>query len=133
MQMLNNNSCGHLLIQSTDIEVDENGTLDLSMNKNRNRDKVTTHSSLGTTPESPPSYLNSILITPQYYQALCEQEGWVSPVNYSKAQIEKEEDKEVTKKYFSLVIYVVCNKLLLRGALMLNVNFVVEPFAVCCE
>ncbi|XP_055490062.1 suppression of tumorigenicity 18 protein isoform X2 [Leucoraja erinacea] len=83
-----------LSTKSTDIEVDENGTLDLSMNKNRNRDKVTTHSSLGTTPESPPSYLNSILITPQYYQALCEQEGWVSPVNYSKAQIEKEEDKE---------------------------------------
>ncbi|XP_078254667.1 suppression of tumorigenicity 18 protein [Rhinoraja longicauda] len=83
-----------LSTKSTGIEVDENGTLDLSMNKNRNRDKVTTLSSLGNTPESPPSYLNSILITPQYYQALCEQEGWVSPVNYSKAQMEKEEDKE---------------------------------------
>ncbi|XP_078073103.1 suppression of tumorigenicity 18 protein [Mustelus asterias] len=78
----------------TDIEVDENGTLDLSMNKNRNRDKVATVISAVTTPESPPSYLNSILITPQYYQALCEQEGWDAPVNYTKAQIHKEEEKE---------------------------------------
>ncbi|XP_072323883.1 suppression of tumorigenicity 18 protein isoform X1 [Scyliorhinus torazame] len=78
----------------TDIEVDENGTLDLSMNKNRNRDKVATVISALTTPESPPSYLNSILITPQYYQALCEQEGWDAPVNYTKAQIHKEEEKE---------------------------------------
>ncbi|XP_072898629.1 suppression of tumorigenicity 18 protein isoform X1 [Hemitrygon akajei] len=83
-----------LSAKNTDIEVDENGTLDLSLNKNRNRDKVTTCSSAVTTPESPPPYLNSILITPQYYQALCEQEGWDAPVNYTKAQIQKEEDKE---------------------------------------
>ncbi|XP_043544249.1 suppression of tumorigenicity 18 protein isoform X1 [Chiloscyllium plagiosum] len=83
-----------LSTKNTDIEVDENGTLDLSMNKNRNRDKVATVISAASTPESPPSYLNSILITPQYYQALCEQEGWDTPVNYTKAQIRKEEEKE---------------------------------------
>ncbi|XP_069777608.1 suppression of tumorigenicity 18 protein isoform X2 [Narcine bancroftii] len=83
-----------LSTQNTDIEVDENGTLDLSMNKNRHRDKVATLSSAVITPESPPPYLNSILITPQYYQALCEQEGWEAPVNYTKVQIHKEEDKQ---------------------------------------
>ncbi|XP_067887930.1 suppression of tumorigenicity 18 protein isoform X5 [Heterodontus francisci] len=83
-----------LSTKNTDIEVDENGTLDLSMNKNRNRDKIVTVSSAVATPESSPSYRNSILITPQYYQALCEQEGWDAPVNYTKAQIHKEEEKE---------------------------------------
>ncbi|XP_048385828.1 suppression of tumorigenicity 18 protein isoform X3 [Stegostoma tigrinum] len=83
-----------LSTKNIDIEVDENGTLDLSMNKNRNRDKVATLISAASTPEPPLSYLNSILITPQYYQALCKQEGWDTPVNYTKAQIHNEEEKE---------------------------------------
>ncbi|XP_042188344.1 suppression of tumorigenicity 18 protein isoform X3 [Callorhinchus milii] len=83
-----------LSTKNADIEVDENGTLDLSMNKQRHRDKVAPMTSTLPTPNCSPSYLNSILITPQYYQALCEQEGWDAPVNYTKAQMHQEEEKE---------------------------------------
>uniref|UniRef100_W5MFA3 ST18 C2H2C-type zinc finger transcription factor n=1 Tax=Lepisosteus oculatus TaxID=7918 RepID=W5MFA3_LEPOC len=78
------------------IEVDENGTLDLSMKKNRDRVKAPPVVPLGIalpTPESSPSKSGSIRVTPAFYQALCEQEGWDTPLNYSKAHIIR--DKEV--------------------------------------
>ncbi|KAL8182153.1 UNVERIFIED_CONTAM: Suppression of tumorigenicity 18 protein [Gekko kuhli] len=80
-----------------DIEVDENGTLDLSMKKNRNQEKVTHLNSTTAavpTPSSSPFKTGSILINTTFYQALCEKEGWDMPINYSKTQGRKEEEKE---------------------------------------
>ncbi|KAK6492017.1 suppression of tumorigenicity 18 protein-like [Huso huso] len=81
------------------IEVDENGTLDLSMKRNRVHEKVPPVLPLETvpsTPESSPSKTGIILVTPAFYQALCEQEGWDTPVNYSKAHqlIDKEKEEQ---------------------------------------
>ncbi|XP_041103490.1 suppression of tumorigenicity 18 protein-like isoform X3 [Polyodon spathula] len=80
------------------IEVDENGTLDLSMKRNRVHEKVPPVLPLETvpsTPKSSPSKTGIILVTPAFYQALCEREGWDTPVNYSKAHklIDKEKEE----------------------------------------
>lgn len=87
-----------LACQGADIEVDENGTLDLSMKKNRNQEKLThLNSSTATvpTPSSSPFKTGNILVNTTFYQALCEKEGWDMPINYSKTQGRKEEEKEV--------------------------------------
>ncbi|MBN3304763.1 ST18 protein, partial [Amia calva] len=79
------------------IEVDENGTLDLSMKKNRDRVKAPPMVPLGTalpTPEASPSKSGSIRVTPAFYQALCEQEGWDTPLNYSKAHIIRDNEQD---------------------------------------
>ncbi|MGH0131283.1 UNVERIFIED_CONTAM: hypothetical protein FKN15_046238 [Acipenser sinensis] len=86
-------------IKDVFIEVDENGTLDLSMKRNRVHEKVPPVLPLETvpsTPESSPSKTGIILVTPAFYQALCEQEGWDTPVNYSKAHqlIDKEKEEQ---------------------------------------
>uniref|UniRef100_A0A8D0GSL8 ST18 C2H2C-type zinc finger transcription factor n=1 Tax=Sphenodon punctatus TaxID=8508 RepID=A0A8D0GSL8_SPHPU len=86
-----------LSAKGSEIEVDENSTLDLSMKKNRNQDKVTPLTSSNTavpTPSSSPFKTSSILVNAAFYQALCEQEGWDTPINYSKTQGRKEEEKE---------------------------------------
>nr|XP_014344444.1 PREDICTED: suppression of tumorigenicity 18 protein isoform X2 [Latimeria chalumnae] len=85
------------LSKNTTIEVDENGTLDLSMKKNRNQDQatpVTTISSSVSASDSSPIKPSSILVTAAFYQALCEQEGWDMPINYSKTNMKKDESKE---------------------------------------
>ncbi|XP_035286914.1 suppression of tumorigenicity 18 protein isoform X4 [Anguilla anguilla] len=75
------------------IEVDENGTLDLSMKKNRERVKA-----VPTVPSgealTPPSKSGSLRITPSFYQALCEQEGWDTPLNFSKAHTAQDKEKD---------------------------------------
>uniref|UniRef100_H3AIQ4 ST18 C2H2C-type zinc finger transcription factor n=1 Tax=Latimeria chalumnae TaxID=7897 RepID=H3AIQ4_LATCH len=89
------------LSKNTTIEVDENGTLDLSMKKNRNQDQatpVTTISSSVSASDSSPIKPSSILVTAAFYQALCEQEGWDMPINYSKTNMKKDESKEVSKE-----------------------------------
>ncbi|XP_063182928.1 suppression of tumorigenicity 18 protein [Chroicocephalus ridibundus] len=86
-----------LSAKGADIEVDENGTLDLSMKKNRSQDKVmplTSSSTALPTPSSSPFKTSSILVNAAFYQALCEQEGWDTPINYSKTHGRKEEEKE---------------------------------------
>nr|XP_060631280.1 suppression of tumorigenicity 18 protein isoform X5 [Anolis sagrei ordinatus] len=86
-----------LSAKGTDIEVDENGTLDLSMKKNRNQEKFTPLTSSSTTvptPSSSPFKTGSILVNATFYQALCEKEGWDTPINYSKSHGRKEEEKE---------------------------------------
>uniref|UniRef100_A0ACB8FDP1 Suppression of tumorigenicity 18 protein n=1 Tax=Sphaerodactylus townsendi TaxID=933632 RepID=A0ACB8FDP1_9SAUR len=91
--------------KGTDIEVDENGTLDLSMKKNRSQEKVAhlnTSSATVPTPSSSPFKTSSILVNATFYQALCEKEGWDMPINYSKTQGRKEEEKEV---FFSLSVH----------------------------
>uniref|UniRef100_G3WFR3 ST18 C2H2C-type zinc finger transcription factor n=2 Tax=Sarcophilus harrisii TaxID=9305 RepID=G3WFR3_SARHA len=81
----------------TEIQVDENGTLDLSMKKNRILDKATPltspHISIPTSSSSP-FKTRSLLVNAAFYQALCEQEGWDTPINYSKTHEKKEEEKE---------------------------------------
>ncbi|KAK7945512.1 hypothetical protein WMY93_001240 [Mugilogobius chulae] len=84
------------------IEVDENGTLDLSMKKSKEQQQPKTPSKLP--PEELPSPLDtsamvksgSMLISPAFYKPLCERDSWEShfPVNFSKPHIlqDKEED-----------------------------------------
>nr|XP_028592813.1 suppression of tumorigenicity 18 protein isoform X3 [Podarcis muralis]XP_028592814.1 suppression of tumorigenicity 18 protein isoform X3 [Podarcis muralis]XP_028592815.1 suppression of tumorigenicity 18 protein isoform X3 [Podarcis muralis] len=86
-----------LSAKGADIEVDENGTLDLSMKKNRHQEKGTPLTSFSTTvptPASSPFKTGSILVNATFYQALCEKEGWDTPINYSKSQARKGEEKE---------------------------------------
>ncbi|XP_021528573.2 suppression of tumorigenicity 18 protein isoform X1 [Aotus nancymaae] len=83
--------------KGTEIEVDENGTLDLSMKKNRILDKAAPLTSSNTsipTPSSSPFKTSSILVNAAFYQALCDQEGWDTPINYSKTHGKTEEEKE---------------------------------------
>ncbi|XP_031980984.1 suppression of tumorigenicity 18 protein isoform X2 [Corvus moneduloides] len=93
-----------LSAKGAEIEVDENGTLDLSMKKNRSQDKVmplTSSSTALPTPSSSPFKASSILVNAAFYQALCEQEGWDTPINYSKTHGRKEEEKEFYKRFSS--------------------------------
>ncbi|XP_072297782.1 suppression of tumorigenicity 18 protein isoform X5 [Eucyclogobius newberryi] len=82
------------------IEVDENGTLDLSMKKSKEHPKAPSKLPC----EELPSPLDaaamvksgSVLVSPAFYKPLCERDSWEShfPVNFSKPHIlqEKEED-----------------------------------------
>nr|KAF6426884.1 ST18 C2H2C-type zinc finger transcription factor [Molossus molossus] len=86
-----------LYAKGAEIEVDENGTLDLSMKKNRIPDKAAPLTSSNTsipTPSSSPFKTSSILVNAAFYQALCDQEGWDAPINYSKTHGKTEEEKE---------------------------------------
>ena len=81
-----------------EIEVYENGTLDLSMKKNRIHDKSippTSSPTTITTPSSSPFNASSLLVNAAFYQALSDQEGWNVPINYSKSHGKTEEEKEV--------------------------------------
>uniref|UniRef100_A0A673XD70 ST18 C2H2C-type zinc finger transcription factor n=1 Tax=Salmo trutta TaxID=8032 RepID=A0A673XD70_SALTR len=73
------------------IEVDENGTLDLSMKKGREV-KAPPQVPLGDATQSPPEstlskQAGSVHISPAFYQALCERDTWDTPLNFSKAQV----------------------------------------------
>ncbi|XP_066481160.1 suppression of tumorigenicity 18 protein [Tiliqua scincoides] len=94
---IHSNKPQSLSAKGADIEVDENGTLDLSMKKNRTQDKfipLTSSTTMVPTPSSSPFKSGSILVNATFYQALCEKEGWDTPINYSKSQGRKEEEKE---------------------------------------
>ncbi|XP_044101544.1 suppression of tumorigenicity 18 protein isoform X2 [Neovison vison] len=83
--------------KGAEIEVDENGTLDLSLKKNRILDKAAPLTSSNTsipTPSTSPFKTSSILVNAAFYQALCDQEGWDTPINYSKTHGKTEEEKE---------------------------------------
>nr|XP_057924379.1 suppression of tumorigenicity 18 protein isoform X4 [Doryrhamphus excisus] len=81
------------------IEVDENGTLDLSMKKNKENSKAHTKT---PSDEAPPSLESAVvkggrvLISPAFSHPLCERDSWDSPipVNFSKAHVlhDNEED-----------------------------------------
>uniref|UniRef100_A0A3P9HIN8 ST18 C2H2C-type zinc finger transcription factor n=2 Tax=Oryzias latipes TaxID=8090 RepID=A0A3P9HIN8_ORYLA len=83
------------------IEVDENGTLDLSMKRCKENGKAqsrTPPEAPLSPPESAMAKGGSVLIGPAFYQPLCERDSWESslPVHYSKAHIlqDKEDDYE---------------------------------------
>ncbi|XP_074544752.1 suppression of tumorigenicity 18 protein isoform X3 [Halichoeres trimaculatus] len=72
------------------IEVDENGTLDLSMKKCKENVKTQAKTPLDdplSPSESSVAKGGSVLISPAFYQPLCERDSWESPVpvNFSKA------------------------------------------------
>lgn len=70
------------------IEVDENGTLDLSMKKCKENVKAPTKApldeSLATSESAAMAKGGSVLISPAFYQPMCERDSWESPVNFSK-------------------------------------------------
>lgn len=81
------------------IEVDENGTLDLSMKKCKENAKAQTKAPLDESlppSESAMAKGGSVLISPAFYQPLCDRDSWESPVNFSKAH--GLHDAEVKKK-----------------------------------
>lgn len=86
------------LTQDGLIEVDENGTLDLSMKKNRDSAKAPPPAPPGEslpTPASSPTKSASVRGTPAFFQALCEQDTWDTPLNYSK--VHAAPDREVKR------------------------------------
>ncbi|KAK2822509.1 hypothetical protein Q5P01_022574 [Channa striata] len=81
------------------IEVDENGTLDLSMKKCKENVKAQTKTppeELLSPPESTAAKGGSVLISPAFYQPLCERDGWESsiPVNFSKAHVLQDNEQD---------------------------------------
>uniref|UniRef100_A0A8C5MJC5 Myelin transcription factor 1 domain-containing protein n=1 Tax=Leptobrachium leishanense TaxID=445787 RepID=A0A8C5MJC5_9ANUR len=86
-----------LSAKAAEIEVDENGTLDLSMKKNRFHEKSGYLSSTypTITAASSPLKTSSILVNAAFYKALCEKEGWDSPINYSKIHGKGGEEREM--------------------------------------
>ncbi|XP_075339339.1 suppression of tumorigenicity 18 protein isoform X1 [Odontesthes bonariensis] len=81
------------------IEVDENGTLDLSMKKSKENGKAQTKpppDDLLSPPESNAAKGGSMLISPAFYQPLCERDSWENaiPVNFSKAHILQDKEQE---------------------------------------
>ncbi|XP_053308881.1 myelin transcription factor 1 isoform X2 [Spea bombifrons] len=90
--------------KSMDIEVDENGTLDLSMNKHRKRDNAfPSSSSCSSSPsmKSPdpsqrqncPSATSSTMTSPQSSQT-SRQDDWDGPIDYTKPNRHREEEPE---------------------------------------
>lgn len=95
--MLRNELLG---LQDMLIEVDENGTLDLSMKKCKEnvKSQIKTPSDDPLSPsESAVAKGGSVLISTAFYQPLCERDSWESPVpvNFSKAHVLQ--DKEVKR------------------------------------
>uniref|UniRef100_A0A674F0A1 ST18 C2H2C-type zinc finger transcription factor n=1 Tax=Salmo trutta TaxID=8032 RepID=A0A674F0A1_SALTR len=79
------------------IEVDENGTLDLSMKKSREVNappKVPLGDVALSPPESTLKQAGSVHISPAFYHSLCERDAWDTPLNFSKAQ-QMMHDREV--------------------------------------
>ncbi|XP_056277675.1 suppression of tumorigenicity 18 protein isoform X2 [Pseudoliparis swirei] len=83
------------------IEVDENGTLDLSMKKSKDNVNV---AAAARTPSDEPLSLceaagakgGSVLISPAFYQPLCERDSWDGPipVNFSKAHMLQDAEED---------------------------------------
>lgn len=94
------------------IEVDENGTLDLSMKKCKENVKAQTKAPSDdpiSPPESTVAKGGSVLISPAFYQPLSDRDSWESPipVNFSKAHLLQ--DKEVKKESDSCVFCLINN------------------------
>nr|XP_033770800.1 myelin transcription factor 1 isoform X2 [Geotrypetes seraphini] len=90
--------------KSMDIEVDENGTLDLSMNKHRKRETPFPNtSSCSSSPsikspdasqrQNSSSTTNSSMTSPQSSQA-SRQDEWDGPIDYTKPNRQREEEPE---------------------------------------
>ncbi|KAM8838319.1 LOW QUALITY PROTEIN: suppression of tumorigenicity 18 protein [Synchiropus picturatus] len=67
------------------IEVDENGTLDLSMKKPKDGVRVQCEEARSPPPEPAVATSGSALVGPAFYHPACERDGWEAPVPFSKA------------------------------------------------
>ncbi|XP_068459974.1 suppression of tumorigenicity 18 protein isoform X3 [Clinocottus analis] len=81
------------------IEVDENGTLDLSMKKIKDNVKAPTKTPLDdplSLCEAAVAKGGSVLISPAFYQPLCERDSWDGPipVNFSKAHMLQDAEED---------------------------------------
>ncbi|XP_031720998.1 suppression of tumorigenicity 18 protein isoform X6 [Anarrhichthys ocellatus] len=81
------------------IEVDENGTLDLSMKKCKDNVKAPTKPPLDdplSLSEAAVAKGGSVLISPAFYQPLCERDSWDGPipVNFSKAHVLQDAEED---------------------------------------
>lgn len=83
------------------IQVDENGTLDLSMKKCKEsaaaQAKMAVEEPLSPS-EAAGAKGGSLLIGPAFYQPLCERESWESPVNFSKAHVLHDPEVRIQRK-----------------------------------
>ncbi|XP_074507631.1 suppression of tumorigenicity 18 protein isoform X1 [Sebastes fasciatus] len=81
------------------IEVDENGTLDLSMKKSKENVNAPTRTPLDdplSPSESAVAKGGSVLISPAFYQPLCDRDSWDGPipVNFSKAHVLQDAEED---------------------------------------
>ncbi|XP_046703316.1 suppression of tumorigenicity 18 protein isoform X2 [Silurus meridionalis] len=81
------------------IEVDENGTLDLSMKKKKEKSADSpVPPALGevifTPPEPSLAKVGGLQISTAFFRAVYEQEGWDTPLNFSKAPHQQDKDME---------------------------------------
>lgn len=88
------------VIQDSLIEVDENGTLDLSMKKKREKARDSPvmpvlGEALFTPPEPSLAKAAGLQISPAIYRVLYEQDTWDTPLNFSKVPVPQ--DKEVRR------------------------------------
>uniref|UniRef100_A0A8C1K9J0 Myelin transcription factor 1 domain-containing protein n=1 Tax=Cyprinus carpio TaxID=7962 RepID=A0A8C1K9J0_CYPCA len=88
------------IIQDSLIEVDENGTLDLSMKKKREKARDSPvmpalGDALFTPTETSLAKAAGLQISPAIYRVLYEQDAWDTPLNYSKTPAQQ--DKELEK------------------------------------
>lgn len=79
------------------IEVDENGTLDLSMKKKKEKTMDSpVMPALGeavfTPPEPSLAKVGGLHISSALFRAVYEQEGWDTPLNFSKAPLQQDKD-----------------------------------------
>uniref|UniRef100_A0A8C2JTI7 Myelin transcription factor 1 domain-containing protein n=1 Tax=Cyprinus carpio TaxID=7962 RepID=A0A8C2JTI7_CYPCA len=93
-------------IQDSLIEVDENGTLDLSMKKRREkaRDSPVTPAlgdALFTPPEPSLAKAAGLQISPAIYRVLYEQDAWDTPLNYSKTPMEQLDKASLEDKMYN--------------------------------
>lgn len=83
--------------QDSVIEVDENGTLDLSMKKKKEKSSDTPvmpvlGDAVFTPPESSLAKVGSLQISTAFFRAVYEQEGWDMPLNFSKVPLQQDKD-----------------------------------------
>uniref|UniRef100_A0A8C1NMH8 Myelin transcription factor 1 domain-containing protein n=1 Tax=Cyprinus carpio TaxID=7962 RepID=A0A8C1NMH8_CYPCA len=88
------------------IEVDENGTLDLSMKKKREKAKDSPvmpalGDALFTPPEPSLAKAAGLQISPAIYRVLYEQDAWDTPLNYSKTPMEQLDKASLEDKMYN--------------------------------
>ncbi|XP_016146896.1 suppression of tumorigenicity 18 protein-like [Sinocyclocheilus grahami] len=85
------------------IEVDENGTLDLSMKKKREKARDSPvmpalGDALFTPPEPSLAKAAGLQISPAIYRVLYEQDAWDTPLNYSKTPVQQDKEMDQLDK-----------------------------------
>uniref|UniRef100_A0A8B9GNH6 ST18 C2H2C-type zinc finger transcription factor n=1 Tax=Astyanax mexicanus TaxID=7994 RepID=A0A8B9GNH6_ASTMX len=86
------------------IEVDENGTLDLSMKKRKEKSSDSLSEGVFSPPEAPLIKAGALHVSPSFYRTVYEQDGWDTPLNFSKGPLPQDKDDRMSleDKLFSL-------------------------------